>query len=76
MEIEIHKERNPLVTQTNLKGAFVLQEESVIERKIILIFHITPFWSLDAMRYSHRKGKKNELIFLERNDFNFPFEGP
>lgn len=65
MEIEIHKEQNPLVTKTSLKGVFVLQEESVVERKVILIFHITPFSSFDGMSFSHKKGEKMNLSSLK-----------
>lgn len=51
-------------------GAFVRQEESVVERKTVLIFHAAIFGCLGE--HIILTGKNKKLIFFNRNNFDFP----
>lgn len=59
---------------TFLKDVFEQQEETVIERKIVLISE-QPIVQLFGDTLFLRKRQKNELIFLDREDFKFLCEG-
>lgn len=52
-----------------LLGTFVSGEDSRIQRKIILVFPHHIFGRYNT--FLHEKEKKNKLIFIYREDFNF-----
>lgn len=52
------------------KGAFILREEFALEKKIVLMFHAARLFSCCGGIYSSH-GKKNELFFLDRENFDF-----
>lgn len=62
---------DPKWKKTKFLGVSVRQEESAVERKIGLIFCVTSFSVAWCEVFSSWKRKKNEIIFLNRDYFNF-----